>query len=359
MNPSRIFALVLLILVSLSLVVGLTDAVLDTPKPVKPTAATGGTDPLLAQGGKLLSAMNPQLVAVELRGPITSAPEQSGFFNNDSAAVRTRKALDELAEDNRVKGVLLVIDSPGGTVAMSQELNAAVQRVSAKKPVVATLGDVAASGGYYTAVAADRIVANPGTLTASIGVIIQTFNAQELMNDKLGIQGVTIKSGRFKDLLNPLRPTDPAERELIQTIVDRSYDQFLAAVLEGRVSHIGNARQRQQLSERIQSVADGRIVLGSQAVELGLVDELGDRTHAEQVLNQLVVERFKLPKTTKLPVVDYQETPNFFNLFGFPIMAQMAQWTGLPAGSVQGAQLQEQVLPFSLRYPNQPLWIME
>jgi protease-4 len=164
-----------------------------------------------------------------------------------------------------VRAVVIRINSPGGVVAPTQELHQAIRRLrDAGKPVVASLGSVAASGGYYVAVAADRIYANPGTLTGSIGVIMQMANLEALMK-KVGVDWVVVKAGQFKDIGNVGRAMTPDERRVLQSLLDDVHGQFIAAVSEGR--RLGRAEVAQ--------FADGRIFSGTQAKALGMVDELG------------------------------------------------------------------------------------
>ena len=164
-----------------------------------------------------------------------------------------------------VKAVVLRINSPGGVVGPTQELHAAVMRLrESGKPVVASLGAVAASGGYYVAVAADKIYANPGTLTGSIGVIFQLPNLDGLMK-KVGVDYVVVKAGRYKDVGNIARPMAPEERRLLQALLDDVHGQFISAVATGR------KLDRAQ----VLGFADGRIVSGAQAKDLHMVDALG------------------------------------------------------------------------------------
>lgn len=174
------------------------------------------------------------------------------------------RELRALSGREDVKAVVLRIDSPGGAVGPSQEIHREIERLRETKTVVASMGTVAASGGYYAAVAANKIVANPGTITGSIGVIIELFNVQELLG-KLGLKGYVVKSGRFKDVGSPLREMDEEERELLQSVIDDVNGQFVDAVAAGR----GLA------PEAVRKLADGRIFTGAQARDEGLVDELG------------------------------------------------------------------------------------
>jgi protease-4 len=180
----------------------------------------------------------------------------------------SEQAVRQLAKhrDNpAIKAIILRIDSPGGGVASSQEVYEEVKRLRAGgKLVVASLGSVAASGGYYVACVADRVFANAGTLTGSIGVIVQLANAEELLR-KVGVASTVITSGPFKDSGNPTRPLRPEERQLFQALVDDVYQQFVEAVSQGR----------QMSPEEVRRLADGRIYTGRQAKELRLIDELG------------------------------------------------------------------------------------
>lgn len=177
----------------------------------------------------------------------------------------TIEQLKKFGKDDSVKAIVLRIDSPGGGVGPSQEIHEEVKKVRAKKPVVASLGALAASGGYYVACAAQRVFANPGTMTGSIGVIMPFMNVKDLV-EKIGVKGMTVKSGVFKDIGSPLRDMTPQERELLQGVVDNVHLQFVNAVAAGR-----NLNR-----ENVLRIADGRIFTGEQAKALGLVDVLGN-----------------------------------------------------------------------------------
>ncbi|ALA56796.1 signal peptide peptidase SppA [Nitrospira moscoviensis] len=187
--------------------------------------------------------------------------------------------LKKFSENPSVKAIVLRIDSPGGGVVPSQEIHDAVQRVRTKnnKAVIASMGSVAASGGYYIAAATDRIVANPGTLTGSIGVIMETANVEGLLQ-KIGVEGVVIKSGKYKDVGSPLRKMSEEERGLLQTVMDDVHKQFIEAVAAGRALEVTD----------VQALADGRIFTGRQAKEARLVDELGDLEDAIQLAADVV-----------------------------------------------------------------------
>lgn len=187
--------------------------------------------------------------------------------------------LKRFSENPSIKAIVLRIDTPGGGVVPSQEIYDAVKRVRNKsnKAVIASMGSVAASGGYYIAAATDRIVANPGTLTGSIGVIMETANLEGLLQ-KIGVEGVIIKSGKYKDVGSPLRKMSAEERGLLQAVMDDVHKQFIEAVAEGRSMELRAA----------QVLADGRIFTGRQAKEAKLVDELGDLEAAIQLAAEVV-----------------------------------------------------------------------
>ena len=182
-------------------------------------------------------------------------------------AQQTVGDLKKFGESPSVKAIVLRIDSPGGGVVPSQEIHDAVLRVRNKqnKAVVASMGTVAASGGYYIAAATDRIIANPGTLTGSIGVIMELANLEGLLK-KIGVENVVVKSGRHKDIGSPFRKMSDEDRRILQSVMDDVHTQFIEAVAEGRSLDVADVRP----------LADGRIFTGRQAKEVKLVDELGD-----------------------------------------------------------------------------------
>jgi protease-4 len=189
---------------------------------------------------------------------------------------RVLKALEQVKERG-CPALLLRIDSPGGTVGDSQEIHAAILRLRESGcRVVASFGNISASGGVYVGVAAEKIVANPGTITGSIGVILRGNNISRLL-ERIGIQFETIKSGLYKDILSPDRALTEAERQLLQELIDASYSQFVAAVALGR-----------NLDEEVvRRFADGRVFTGEQARQLGLVDALGDEEAARRLAAEL------------------------------------------------------------------------
>jgi protease-4 len=176
-------------------------------------------------------------------------------------------------EEKKFPALLLRIDSPGGTVGDSQEIFAALQRLQAEKnvKVVASFGNISASGGVYIGVGAKHIVANPGTITGSIGVILRGNNLERLL-DKIGVSFKVIKSGPYKDILSFDRQLTPEEEHILQELIDTSYKQFVETVAKGRNLEI----------DKVRSFADGRIFTGEQALELGIVDRLGTEEDARR-----------------------------------------------------------------------------
>jgi len=205
----------------------------------------------------------------------------------------------KIMENERIKGVVLRIDSPGGAVAPTQELYAELLKLGQVKPVVTSMGTVAASGGYYLSCATDWIVSNPGTITGSVGVIMEFTNVQELLN-KLGIKNRTIKSGTFKDTGNPMRPMTPEEEKLLHAMIMDTYDQFVEAVLQGRPVK----------KDEITPYLDGRVLTGRQAYKLGLVDQLGD-------INDAIEKATELAGLSEVPKELYEPEKRMPGLFSF------------------------------------------
>jgi protease-4 len=179
---------------------------------------------------------------------------------------RIREELEKAEDDERVRAVVLRINSPGGTVTASDILYHEITRFKARRkiPVVASILDVGASGGYYVALAADRIVAHPTTVTGSIGVLMLTVNASGLL-EKIGVSASYVKSGEFKDMGSPFRAIRPEERALFQDLIDRFYARFVELV----------ARSRKLDEARVRAIADGRVYTAAEALALGLVDRVG------------------------------------------------------------------------------------
>jgi protease-4 len=182
-----------------------------------------------------------------------------------SSSKKVVKQIKDFRENDSIKAIIVRINSPGGGIGPSQEIYTEVMRTREKKPIIASLGSVAASGGYYIASAAKKIVANPGTITGSIGVIVEYTNIQEVLK-KIGLSAVVIKSGKFKDIGSPVREITDAEKEFLQNLVDELHMQFVNHAAEGRGMD----------TEVMSKIADGRIYTGQTALELNLIDRLGN-----------------------------------------------------------------------------------
>jgi len=203
-----------------------------------------------------------------------STEERIALIRVEGVILDAQQTIGELkryGDNPLVKAVVIRIDSPGGGVVPSQEIHDAVKRIREKqsKLVIASMGTVAASGGYYIAAATDRIVANPGTLTGSIGVIMELANVEGLMK-KIGVESVVVKSGAHKDLGSPFRAMNLEDRTILQNVMDDVHSQFIEAVAAGRSLDLKTVR----------ALADGRIFTGRQAKAAKLVDELGDLNDA-------------------------------------------------------------------------------
>ncbi len=221
---------------------------------------------LLMEGGDFdLAGMGGDVGVIELYGVI-----------DETSGRKWIKQIDKWAESSSIKAIVIHLNSPGGGVAISQEVYDAVLRARENKPVVAAMASIAASGGYYVACGADRVIANPGTLTGSIGVIIQFYTAGELM-DKIGVRVETVKSGELKDVLSFSRPMTEKEGLMLRSVVMDTYEQFVGVVAGGRGMD----------KEEIYPLADGSVFTGLQAYNLGLVDTLGGFEEAVSLAAEL------------------------------------------------------------------------
>jgi len=215
------------------------------------STTTSGLDAELSTG------TGPRIGVVELKGTV-------GDGERGIDADKVVKLLRKYDRDDDVRAVVVRIDSPGGSVAPSQEIYSALRNLRKKKKVVVSMGNLAASGGYYIAAAADQIYASPGTLTGSIGVIFMHFNVRGLL-EAVKVEETTLKAGKYKDTLSPFRPLNELDREEVQTISEDVYGQFIRDVAEGR-----GLRE-----DEVRKLAEGRIYTGRRAKDLRLVDELG------------------------------------------------------------------------------------
>ncbi len=220
----------------------------------------------LATGGGM--GLGEAVAIVRVEGVILSgSPPVSPFGDGGAYSDQIVEHLEQAQEDSSVKAIVLRVNSPGGSVVASDEIYQ--QMLEVEKPIVVSMGELAASGGYYISAPADVIMANPATLTGSIGVITQVPNLEELM-EKIGVEVVVIKSGIHKDEGSPFREMTEEEKAIWQAIIDEAYGQFVAIVAEGR----------DLPEEKVREIADGRVYTGKQAMELGLVDELGNLPEA-------------------------------------------------------------------------------
>ena len=207
------------------------------------------------------------------------------------------RQLSDYRHNPGVRGILLRIDSPGGAVAPAQEIYSEIMKLRADhKTVYASMGTVAASGGYYIACAADYVLANPGTLTGSIAAVMAFSNIEELTN-KIGVKPVIIKSGKYKDVGSPLRAMNPEERKLLQNVVDDVHQQFVQAVAKGRGLSVSEVNE----------IADGRIMTGQQALKLKLIDEIGGLEKTLELLAK------KIGVEGRPKVIEEKEKTPFFD----------------------------------------------
>ncbi len=221
------------------------------------------------------------IALLKIFSPSTGLPfqEKIGVILINGDITSSRNTLSQLLafqKDKDIRAIILRINSPGGSVGPTQEIHREIQKIAREKKIVATMGGIAASGGYYIATAANKIVANPGTITGSIGVFMQFFQVEDLL-DKIGIGMEILKSGEFKDVGSPHRKMTAKDRELINELIQDIQTQFITAVAKGRNLSLEEVRQ----------VADGRIFTGSRAKELGLVDSLGNFQDAVELAKKL------------------------------------------------------------------------
>lgn len=268
------------------------------------------------QVSSMLNTSSNKIALITLDGIIDSNNKVNSF-SNDFNAQNALKSLKAAEKDPEIKGVILKINSPGGTVAMSQSIYNEVLRVRKVKPVVVSMEDLAASGGYYIASAADRIFALEGSLTGSIGVIFSTMDIHQLLAEKLLVSPNVIKSGKYKDIGSGYRAMTKDDKQLLTGIVTDSYSQFLNAIKKGRIERKDNyTAQKTDLKYNIlKSYADGRIFTGSQAQKLGFIDSLGDLTDAQAAIKTMANEKFKTKVDAVL--IPYSKSATFSDfLFG-------------------------------------------
>ncbi|MBR4681795.1 MAG: signal peptide peptidase SppA [Elusimicrobiaceae bacterium] len=244
------------------------------PVPACPQRAADGEAIVM---DSLAKAGRPGIAWIKVRGVIAQDNSTGPFARQQGAAAIARR-IRQVADDKNVKAIVLDINSPGGTVASVQNIYGELQKAKEKgKKIVALFRDVAASGGFYIAMAADKIVAEPGTITGSVGVIMQTSNVEGLFN-KIGVKMIPITSGKYKDMGSSYRPMTDAEKAILQDMVDDTYSQFFAAVKAGRP----NVKP-----EDLTEYTDGRVFTGQRAFNLGFVDKLGGEEEARLLAGEI------------------------------------------------------------------------
>jgi len=224
----------------------------------------------------------PQIGVLEIKGVISDAEEYL-------------MAINVMAKDRNIKAIVVRIDSPGGSVGASQEIFEELKKTRMKKPVIVSMGSVAASGGLYVSLGGTKIFASPGTVTGSIGVVLEIPNIEKLLK-KVGVETETIKSGAYKDTGSIYRPLTPEEKEYLREKVKLIHDQFIKAISEERKIPI----------EKVKEFADGRIFTGEEALSLGLIDELGNFWDA-------INEAKKLAKITEAKLVFLPKKKGFLS----------------------------------------------
>ncbi len=307
-----IFAFVLLVLLGISVLMNLGHMVesLFTIKGVRTHTVGPRLDEVVLEDNDASS----KIAVVPIEGIITSQIiDRGGFSLVDIIKAQLKRA----DKDDRVKAVILKVDSPGGEVLASDEISNAIEEFQSKssKPVIVSMGSVAASGGYYVSAPSQWIVANELTITGSIGVIMHGFNYRGLLN-KVGVQPQVYKSGKFKDMLSGSREpeeTTAEERQMLQSLIDETYGKFKSVVAEGRKNaHDKNEKDGKALASEWADYADGRVLSGKEAYKLGFVDELGNF--------EVAVKRAKkLAHTRAANIIEYRQRydlSDFLGMFG-------------------------------------------
>jgi protease-4 len=254
-----------------------------------------------AAGDKKKDSKN-RIAIVYASGEITGGDGDDNTIGSEGIS----KAIRSARLDDKVKAVVLRVNSPGGSSLASDVIWREVMLTKKVKPIIVSMGDYAASGGYYISCAADSIFAEPNTITGSIGIFAVLPNMQKLFNDKLGITFDGVKTGKFADLGNISRPLTPEEHAILQNQVDRGYDEFTKAVAAGR----------KKTQDYINSIGQGRVWTGAQAIKNGLVDRLGN-------IDDAIASAAKMAKLKNYKLVSYPEQKSIFNKFGAGLSAQM------------------------------------
>lgn len=261
------------------------------------------------------------VAVIRIDGAIVGGPRNDVLFGASgmTTSEQIMYEMEKARKDNRAKAVLIRINSPGGSTGATQEIAEEMDKIkSAGKPIIISMGDTCASAGYWIASKGDYIFANPATLTGSIGVYMEYTNVEELMN-KLGIHSEKIKSGEHKDIMSMYRPMTPEENQMIQQMVDDIYAQFVSTVADGRQMDI----------EKVKKIADGRILTGKQAMDLGLVDAMGNYYDALSYaggragLDGETIPTKKYTSGSSLREIFYSETERMVQVFSKEMVTQM------------------------------------
>jgi protease-4 len=234
---------------------------------------------IIGVAGLILGAAAVAILSMYTPSSPLSFKEKLGVIPIEGTIVDSQDITSQLVtfrKDRKIRAIILRINSPGGAVGPTQEIYREVQKTARTKRVVSSLGGLAASGGYYIAAASDKIVANPGTITGSIGVLIEFIQIEDLLN-KIGIQLQVVKSGEFKDIGSPHRKLTDRDKELINALIEDIQKQFVEGVAKGRNLSL----------EEVQEIADGRVFTGAQAKELGLIDVLGNFQDAVEIAKDM------------------------------------------------------------------------
>ncbi len=333
----KVLAIVLLALLGLSFLFNVRHAAGDLVKVKGTSSQTSG--PRLEEAVIKDNDSTEKIVVVNVDGVITgSVGEQAGGY---SMVTVIKEELRLARRDKDVKAVILKVDSPGGEVLASDEISKAISDFQSKsgKPVVVSMGSLAASGGYYISAPCEWIVANELTITGSIGVIMHGFNYRGLL-DKVGVRPEVFKSGKYKDMLSGTKEPDevtPEEKQMVQNLINETYEKFKSVVEDGRHSaYKANKQTGQPLSSDWADYADGRILSGKEAYRLGFVDELGDFEKAVERTEQLAKIK------TRANLIQYQQTfdiSNLFRLFGKSDVKSIKVDVGLDAPRLKAGYL--------------------
>ncbi|MBT2638469.1 signal peptide peptidase SppA [Bacillus sp. ISL-39] len=267
----------------------------------------------IIEEGDMLS----KIAVLSINGVIQDTGDAESFFESPLYNHRAfMEQLDYVKEADDVKAIILQVNSPGGGVVESAQIHDKIKEIQkeTKKPVYVSMGSMAASGGYYVSAPADKIFASPETLTGSLGVIMQGVNYAGLA-EKYGVEFTTIKSGPYKDIMSPSRPMTEEEREILQSMIDNSYEGFVKVISEGRDMSVA----------RVKEIADGRIYDGRQAKQLNLIDGFG---YLEDVIESVRKDK-KLGDATVVKYTESMGFGSFFSMGAQKIMGKDAEMAGL------------------------------